>query len=230
MDRFTKQHKIIDLVEANHHLLPVINRFGISLGNNKNLDQICRSQNINIDFFLVIINTFHNDEYFPETELKSFHTSLIINYLKKTHQYYVEYILPKLDLLLKQIIQSNHTEINQLDILNLFYHKYKNELLLHIREEEELVFPYIESLVENTNTKPQYTIHTFEKEHSNVDEKLNDLKSLLINYIEPVYENNAGNEFLITLLRFEKDIKNHARIEDIILVPQVLELEKKLNG
>lgn len=31
MDTFTKQHKIIDLVQANYHLLPVINRFGINL-------------------------------------------------------------------------------------------------------------------------------------------------------------------------------------------------------
>lgn len=231
MDRFTKQNKIIDLVEANYHLLPVVNRFGINLGNkNKNLEQICLAQNINVDFFLVIVNTFHNNEYFPETELKSFSTSLIINYLKKTHQHYIEYVLPKLESLLKQIIESNKTEIHQLDILEQFYHKYKDELLLHIKEEEELVFPYIESLVENKIAKTKYNIHTFEKEHSNVDEKLNDLKNLIIKYIEPVYDNNTCNEFLITLYRFEKDIKNHARIEDIILVPQVLELEKHLNG
>lgn len=231
MDRFTKQNKIIDLVEANYHLLPVVNRFGINLGNkNKNLEQICLAQNINVDFFLVIVNTFHNNEYFPEAELKSFSTSLIINYLKKTHQHYIEYVLPKLESLLKQIIESNKTEIHQLDILEQFYHKYKDELLLHIKEEEELVFPYIESLVENKIAITKYNIHTFEKEHSNVDEKLNDLKNLIIKYIEPVYDNNTCNEFLITLYRFEKDIKNHARIEDIILVPQVLELEKHLNG
>lgn len=230
MDRFSKQNKIIDLVEANYHLLPVINRFGINLGNkDKSLGKICSALNIDIDFLLVIVNTFHNVEYFPETELKSFSPLLIIDYLKKTHKHYIEYVLPKLELLLRQLIESNKTEIHQLDIIEQFYLKYKEELLIHINEEEQEVFPYIANLMDNNQKNTQYNIHSFEKEHSNVDIKLNDLKNLIVKYIEPVYNNNICNEFLITLYRFEKDIKDHARIEDKILIPQVVELEKRLN-
>lgn len=231
MDRFTRQDKIIDLVEANYHLLPVINRFGICLGSrDQSLDKICKAQNINIDFFLAIVNTFHNEEYFPETELKSFSPILIIDYLKKTHQHYIEYVLPKLESLLKQLIESNQTEIHQLDLIEQFYLKYKEELLLHVNEEEQEIFPYIKSLVEKNEEQIKINIRSFEKEHSNVDVKLNDLKNLIIKYIEPVYDNNICNEFLITLFRFEKDISDHARIEDKILIPQVVELEKQLNG
>lgn len=230
MDRFTKHNKIIDLVEANYHLLPVINRFGINLGNkDKSLDKICSALNIDVDFVLVIVNTFHNEEYFPETELKSFPPTLIIDYLKKTHQHYSEYVLPKLESLLKQLIESNKTENNQLDIINQFYLKYKAELLSHINEEEQEVFPYITNLVDENQRISDYNIHSFEKEHSNVDVKLNDLKNLVVKYIEPVYNNNICNEFLITLYRLEKDINDHARIEDKILIPMVVELEKQSN-
>lgn len=231
MDKFTRQNKIIDLIVANYHLLPVINRFGISLGNkDKRLEKICQEKNINIDFFLVIVNTFHNDSYFPETELKNFSPALIINYLSKTHQYYLEYVLPRLEIMLNQLIESNNSEVNQLSIIKQFYNKYKEELLLHINEEETEVFPYILKLGEDSTTKGQYSIHTFEKEHSNVDIKLNDLINLIIKYVEPVYDNNLCNEFLITLFRFEKDIKKHARIEDKILIPQVVELENRIHG
>lgn len=231
MDKFTKQHRIIDLVQSNYHLLPVINRFGINLGNkDKSLDRICAERSINVDFFLVIINTFHNEAFFPEKELKAFPPILIIDYLQKTHQHYIGYIIPKLESLLKQLIESNKTEIHQLDIIEQFYLKYKEELLLHIDEEEKATFPYIKDLVVKNWKNPQYDIHTFEKEHTNVDVKLNDLKNLVIKYLEPVYDNNICNEFLITLFRFEKDIKDHARIEDKILIPQVVELEKQLHG
>lgn len=227
MGKFIKHNKIIDLVEANCHLLPVINRFGINLGNkDKSLEKICLSQDINVDFFLVIVNTFHNEEYFPETELKSFPITLIVDYLKKTHQHYIDYVLPKLESLLKQLIESNNTEIHQLDIIEQFYIKYKEELLLHINEEEQEVFPYINRLVEKNKGNNQYNIHSFEKEHTNVDVKLKDLKNLIIKYIDPVYDNNTCNDFLINLYRFEKDIKDHARIEDKILIPLVVELEK----
>jgi len=231
MDKFNRQNSITDLVEANYHLLPVLNRFGIELGNrDKRLEKICIEQNISIDFFLAIINTFHDDEYFPETELKAFSPLLIINYLKKTHQYYIEYVIPKLESLLMQLIESNKTEIHQLEIIEQFWLKYKDELLLHLDDEEQVAFPYIIDLVENNIKNTQYAIHTFEKEHTNVDIKLNDLKKLIIKYIDPVYDNNICNDFLITLFRFEKDIKDHARIEDKILIPQVIELEKQLNG
>lgn len=231
MNQFTKQNKIIDLVETNYHLLPVINRFDINLGNkDKSLEKICSALNIDIDFLLVIVNTFHNAEYFPETELKSFPPILIIDYLKKTHQHYITYVLPKLEYLLKQLIKSNETEIHQLDIIEQFYLKYKEELLLHINEEEQFLFPYITNLVESNKDNTQYNIHAFEKEHSNVDIKLNDLKNLIIKYLEPVYDNNICNDFLINLFRFEKDIKDHARIEDKILIPRIVELERQLNG
>lgn len=228
MESFTRQNKIIDLIESNYHLLPVLNRFGINLGNkDKSLAKICAALNINVDFVLVIINTFHNKNYFPESELKSYSPLLLVDYLRKTHHHYLTYVLPKLESLLDKIIQSNKTDIHQLDVIERFYQKYKNELLLHIEEEENEVFPYIKNLVKGTLSDVEYNIHTFEKEHSNVDEKLNDLKSLIIKYIDPVYDNNICNEFLITLYRFEKDIKDHARIEDTILVPQIVELEKK---
>ena len=230
MANFNKGNKIIDLVEVNYHLLPVINRFGINLGNkDKSLEKICAEQDINIDFLLVILNTFNNEDYFPEAELKSFSPVLIIDYLRKTHLHYTGYVLPNLEMLLKQLIESNKTEIHQLDLIEQFYFKYKEELLLHINDEEEVVFPYITNLIESNQKNPDYNIYSFEKEHTNVDEKLNDLKSLIVKYIEPVYDNNICNDFLIALLRFERDLKDHARIEDKILVPQIMELEKQLN-
>ncbi len=231
MDRFTKDSKIIDLIETNYHLLPVINRFGIRLGNkDKSLDKICSSLNVNVDFFLTIINTFHNENYFPEEELKAFSPLLIIDYLKKTHQHYAEYVLPKLENLLNQLILSSQTDTQQLNIIQKFYEKYKTELLLHVQEEEDIVFPYIQQLIKNKKIDKKYTIHSFEKEHSNVEIKLNDLKNLIVKYIEPVYNDNICNEFLITLFRFEKDINDHTRIEDKILTPQVAEIERKING
>jgi regulator of cell morphogenesis and NO signaling len=59
-----------------------------------------------------------------------------------------------------------------------------------------------------------------------VEEKLNDLKNLIIKYIPPEYDENVCNEFLLTLALFEKDLEDHARIENKILTPLVLEIEK----
>lgn len=225
---FTGANRIIDLVEINHHLLPVINRFGIYLGNkDQTFEQICRAQNIDVDFFLAILNTYHNADYFPEQELKSFSPFLIIEYLQKTHHYYQDYVLPKIDRLLDGMIKSAKSNTHQLTLIVKFYEKYKNEFLLHISEEEEEVFPYIKSILTQAGSKTKYTIHSFEKEHGHVDDKLNDLINLIVKYVEPVYDPNLCNEFLVEIFQLEKDARDHARIEDKILIPLVVELESQ---
>jgi regulator of cell morphogenesis and NO signaling len=230
MEIFVKENKMATLLRSNYHLLPVINRFGIRLGfKDKTIDDICTKNSINPDFFLAIINTFHNKSYFPEDKLLAFSPVLIINYLRKTHQYYMEYFLPKIEKLLEQLISGCTKNCHELKMIDSFYKKYKNELMLHMMDEEENVFPYVLELVNsNKRSVSGYSIQSFEKEHLNVEIKLNDLKNLIIKYIEPSYNDNDCNEFLIMLFRFEQDIKDHDRIEEKILFPQVIRIEKEL--
>lgn len=227
MEIFTKENRMTEVIRTNYYLLPVINRFGIGLGlKDKTIQEICKEKNINTDFFLIVINTYHNEEYFPQKEFMSFSPILIVDYLKKTHNYYLNYVLPRIEKILEQFISNCSDKCKDMIMIDSFYKKYKEEFLLHIREEEEIVFPYIINLVNKTpDSTKNYSVHVFEKEHTNIDIKLNDLKNLIIKYIEPVYDNNLCNEFLITLYHFEKDVIDHARIEDKILIPQVLSLE-----
>lgn len=226
MDLFKSDDKLFRLVNANCNLLPVINRFGIRPGfKDKTVAEACEEKNINKDFFLALINTYNNPDYFPEEELKRFSPLLIVDYLKKTHEYYITYFLPKIEMLLEKLVSAN----TDFKMIGSFYEKYKNELLLHIKDEEENVFPHIINFIQNhkkSNIKD--TPLSFEKEHSNAEMKLSDLKNLLIRYLEPAYDNNDFNEFVSMLYRFEKDIIDHARIEDHILVPQIRELKKRI--
>jgi regulator of cell morphogenesis and NO signaling len=75
-----------------------------------------------------------------------------------------------------------------------------------------------------------YSIQSFEKEHTNVDEKLFDLKNIIIKYLEPNYAHRICNDFLYELFQFERDLTDHARIEDKILVPKVMRIENELKN
>lgn len=228
MDLFKSNDKLFTLVNENYNLLPVINRFGIRPGfKDKTVAEVCDEKQINKDFFLALINTYDNPEYFPEAELLSFSPVLLVDYLKKTHDYYRAYFLPKIELLLDKLISENPESKSELKTIISFYEKYKKELLLHIDDEEENVFPFVVNFLQD-NSAPQIANNSlsFEKEHTNVEMKLSDLKNLLIKYLEPVYSDNDFNEFVATLYQFEKDIIDHARIEDKILVPQIQELKQ----
>ena len=76
--------QLSEVVEEHPSLIPVINRFGIRLGlGDKSVKTLCEEHSLDMDFLLTVINTFLNEEYFPEKKLQTFHTSQIIDYLTK---------------------------------------------------------------------------------------------------------------------------------------------------
>lgn len=234
MKLFTRDEKLANVVFNNYHLLPVLNRFGIRMGfGDATVAEVCNAKKINENFFLDIINAFHNTEYFPESEFHTFSPALIVDYLQRTHHYYLSWVLPKMEKQLEQLILSSKAHEDNLKLIRTFFLKYKSELLLHIMDEEESVFPYVlridEALRMNLTVSEEDTMRSikeYEKEHSDVDEKLNDLKNLVIKFLVAEYDDNLCNDFLITLFRFERDLIDHARIEDKILVPIVARIEK----
>ncbi len=234
MSHFTKEDKLAKLIHANHFLLPVINRFGIRLGFNDNTVQsVCQEKGIDVNFFLTITNTFSNKDYFPESELLSFSPMLIVEYLRKTHQYYFNYLFPEVERRLDRVLSDCKENCQDLQLIKSFYEKYKEELSKHIEEEEETVFPYVMAIIKayENNSKLEdrflnYSMKSFEKEHTHVDQKIYDLKNIVIKYLKADYDDNHCNAFLFSIFQFEKDLLDHARIEDKILVAKVKELEK----
>jgi regulator of cell morphogenesis and NO signaling len=232
MRLFTAEDKMTSVIRSNYEILPVLNRFGIRLGiGDVTIAEVCDEKKININFFLLIINTFNNEEYFTVEIPHSVSPDLVIGYLRKTHLYYLNYIVPRLEQVLEKMVSGAPSGSPDLKVIDSFYKKYKKELLLHIGDEEENTFPYVLGLLSGS-VKPGegYNIKVFEREHSDLDTKLRDLRNLIIKYLRPEYDDNDCNEFLISLFRFEKDLKDHARIEDKILVPMVHKIEKKLSG
>ncbi len=226
-----------DLIHSNYLLLPVINRFGVRLGfGDMTVGDICADKGIDMNFFLAIVNAFHNHEYFPEEELRAFSSVLIIDYLRKSHLDFIQVRIPKIEFLLSRLVANSASD--DLKVIQTFYNKYKEELIAHINDEEENAFPYVLELQKayDLNIRPlpesvrNYSIQSFEKEHTNVDEKLFDLKNIIIKYLKPNYNDHDCNEFLFELFQFERDLQDHARIEDKILVPKVMDIEKAIKN
>jgi regulator of cell morphogenesis and NO signaling len=230
--------KMAELIHLNYHLLQIISRFGIRLGfGDKTIRQVCTDYRIDVDFFLEIVKSYHIDSYLPEKHLSRFAISTIVDYLRKSHEYYVRSKVPEIAILLKQLagIAVNVPE-QTMKMIDEFFTVYKNELEWHIGREEEKVYPYV-FRVEKAflNKQPsadlveqikRYSIDDYEREHDNIEDKLLDLKNILIKYIPAPAEQGITQSILFELFRLERDLRDHARIEDKILVPKVKSMEK----
>jgi regulator of cell morphogenesis and NO signaling len=239
MKLITSNMKMADAIHNNYLLIPVINRFGIRLGFGDNtITSICAEYGIDVDFFLTIINAFSYADYFPEKKLQTFNVLMIVGYLKKTHKYYRDTQVPIIEKHLKTLVKKSPKENKSIQLVNKFFEEYKKELFAHLKHEETVTFPYVEQ-VYNTFNSPdktlkrnsgsRYSMKVYESEHDEIDEKLFDLKNILIKYINGDFHQATVNEIIFELFRLEKDIKDHARIENNILMPLVTEMEKSLS-
>ncbi len=237
---FTTKTLMADVIHIDYRLIPILGRFGIDYGfGNKSVIEVCEENNINVYFFLEIIKSFHNHQYFPQEELQKFNADVIIKYLSSTHQYYSERKVPEIKEIINTLEKSVDPEhLSKISLLNNFFKDYIVELLKHLEREEKNVFPYILKLEKSISNKVYDVslihdiegepIENYEQSHENMEVKLSDLKNLIIRHLPPVIRQDLCQKLLTELFRLENDLKDHSRIEDKVLVPKVKQLEKQI--
>lgn len=231
--------KMTDVIHLNHLLITVVNRFGISMGfGDKTIREICEQHQIDIDFFLQIVNSFHDENYFPRLQFLNFPIARFIEYLRRAHSDYLYRNIPAIENLLEKLANSYQGEQAHITFLQKFFTEYKNELVIHISREEQRVFPYVIDLElaytkleidENLHNRIiQYSIGDYFDEHNNVEEKLYDLKNILIKYFPNGGDMHLKEELVHRLFSLEKDLNRHSLMEDKVLVPKVAMIEREL--
>lgn len=214
--------KLCDIILDEPTLIPVINRFGISLGiGDKNIRTICEERKMDTDFFLTILNTFTNDNYFPENRLKTFCVAQIIDYLTKTNLYYERFQLPNIERHFYSLIEKSDCENSNLELIRKFFFEFKNELLARIENDREQWFPNIRAFY--SRLQPNEHIALGHKDTEELDDaleaKLNDLKSLFVKHLTGDYDSNLCYAVIFAIDSLEKDIRQHNRIRNRILSP-----------
>lgn len=236
----TPQMKMADVIHRDYRLIPIIGRFGIDFGfGNKSVGEVCDENDINTWFFLEIVNSYHNPQYFPQEQLQKFSAKQIIAYLSSTHSYYKDVKIPEIQGYIDEMEKKASEEhTNNVKLLNDFFKGYVEELELHLEHEDKEIFPYVIEL-ENALEEGKISIdlkkkiieepiEDYERGHEDVEVKLSDLKNLIIKFLPPVLCKELCKKLLTELYRLENDLENHSRIEDNVLVPKVKMLEQTI--
>lgn len=216
--------KLADLVLTNYRLLFVFPRFGIELSVGENtVKQVCERKGISIPLFLLVCNVYSFKEYLPEKRiLDNIPLDNLITYLRNCHKDYLETLIPQIISEILDVTQSCHQAM-----FEKFCEKYKNEVIAHFEYEENVVFPYISFLLQRNKTD-NYSIGEFEKNHSNIEESLNDLQNILIKYLPGDCPIEKSRKALIDLFLLEDDLSKHTLLEERILVSLVERIEKDI--
>ena len=222
---FSKDSKFAELMTDDRQLLQLLPRFGIGLGfGDRSVEQVCQMNQVNTDLFLMISEIYSDSSFKPEKhELQHIDMGDLLSYLKASHLYYLDERFPHIEEHLQRIIDACGQKYGPM--LSHFYDEYKQEVMRHIKYyEEEVVFPYIEALLNGKRTD-SYKIVEFEHNHTNIQDTLDDMMNILLKYLPGDILPKERIEISHDIIELSDDLNRHSLIEERILIPCVESLE-----
>ena len=164
----------------------------------------------------------------------------LADYIFNTHHSYIRKIIPELlgySIKVAGVHGGQHPELLRIRQL---LEQIDAELNIHMLKEEMILFPYIKQLDNLVKKLPTDTrlhletvelpIHMMETEHEQVGMSLEAIRSLSNHFTVPA-DGCASYRLLYDLLKeFEEDMHIHIHLENNILFPKAIELEKVLNA
>lgn len=226
--RYTGTDKMSDLISDNYSLLMVMSRFGLSLGfGDRTVSEVCETQGVHCPTFLTVAN-FVSESKHTENSYSDYSLTALVNYLKQSHAYFLDFNLPSIRRKLIETIDcSGKDEIASL-ILK-FFDAYAREVRRHMEYENRSVFTYIEQLLSG-HMSDTYDIATFASRHGQVNTKLTELKNIIVKYYPGKQHNNMLNAVLFDIYNCEQDLATHCDVEDYLLIPAVSSLERQMQN
>lgn len=225
MPLYDRETKLCDILFHEPSAITVINRFGIYLGvGDDSVETVCAKHDVDTVFFLSIINTYLNEDYFPENILKSVNLKLIVDYLSKTDTYYEQFQLPNIERHFNSLVMhSRPNNNNNLPLLRKFFMQMKEELLANIRNDREVRFPLLLKLQKGREELSADDVALFkailEDDGHLIEDKEADLLSFFIIHLRGDYDHNLCRAVVSAIFTLGKDINQNNRIRHRILRP-----------
>ena len=128
----------------------------------------------------------------------------------------------------KKLVEAIDNTNNDVTYLIMkFYDDYVSEVRKHMEYEESTVFVFVDQLLKG-QIPENFEITTFSKNHKPVEDKLNELKNIIIKYYPAEKNNNLLNNVLYDIFLCEDNLFSHSKVEDYMFVPAVMDIERRL--
>ncbi|HEV7333008.1 MAG TPA: DUF542 domain-containing protein [Flavisolibacter sp.] len=165
--------------------------------------------------------------------------AFLIDYITHVHHGYIRNVLPSLKSLMNSYVPGHLKKFPHLAAVQETFNHLASEVEEHTAREEESIFPYVKQIINTYNRKEVYGnlfVRTMSKpladmvkvEHGRIAIHLKHLRELTGNY-SFVPDACTNYQVLYNKMKeFDADMVQHKHLENNILFPRVLEMEKSL--
>ena len=236
----TTEKTVRELALENPVATRVFEKLGIDYccGGNKSLDEACRAAKLNTDQVLDALERAEQSARATQEEHNWQTEALadLIAHIKNTHHVYTREELARLAPLFDKVCSvhgKNHPEL--LEIREAFQ-GLAAELTTHLMKEEMVLFPYVkrmeEAAIEKAPMVPapfgtvQNPVSMMEREHDSAGNALRAMRAASHGYAAPEDACVSYRTLYRALAEFEADLHQHIHLENNILFPRAVAMEK----
>lgn len=224
------------IISYNRNIDHLFGRYNIGSDSTKNLDKICQDDEINIDLLLDLINCYDDLDFLKKTSFEEYSIPDLIDYLEKSHQYYLLKRIPEIEQSLEKLTKQESFTFNY--VLLMFFKEYKKDIISHFKTEDEILFPFCKVLhnyLQNNSQEDlifilenQKKAFSIMRDHQQNKDGIDDLQNVLLKYSPNNKKLSYFEIFLNQMSVFQHDLKIHAEIEENILVKKTTKLLNSL--
>jgi regulator of cell morphogenesis and NO signaling len=233
-----KESKIGEIVAQDFRTAGVFEKYGVDFccGGKKSINEACSDSGIDSD---ELINNLMQVNGSRETNnFNSWEPDFLIDYIINNHHKYVLGALPVITAHTEKVSSKHGEKHPEVIKISGLFAGLKAELESHMQKEERMLFPYIKHLSEivrlgqDASYPPfgsvENPIKVMETEHETAGKIIAEIYKLSSAYLIPEDACTSYTVLYKELKEFEDDLHVHIHLENNILFPKAVELEKKL--
>lgn len=171
-----------------------------------------------------------------DIDFQSWPLDLLADYIEKTHHRYVEEKIKEIKPFLRKVVSVHGKSHPELIEVHKEFLKSAGELGAHMKKEELIIFPFIRKMIAKQKNKEGLEkaqfgslanpIEMMKEEHDQEGKRYRRIASLTNNYSPPADACNTFRVSYAMLKEFEENLHQHIHLENNILFPKAIELEK----
>ena len=237
--RIQPHDTIGDIVAADYRAAAVFERFGLDFccGGRQTLNDVCQQPAIDAAALLGALDELSGEDVAAD-DVAGWPLDWLVDYILSRHHAYMRAAIPTIAAHTAKIAVVHGDRSPELHEVARVFGNIASGLRLHMMKEEEILFPYIRSLVETERAgrrvepSPFGTVHNpirmMEAEHQEAGHELQRLRELTRGYALPDFACTTYRACFEELQDFERDLHRHVHLENNVLFPRAIALESAL--
>ncbi len=204
------------------------------------LEEACSKHGFELDELISELEALERPSSSEQLELSDMNIAELAEFIVQTHHTFTKKVLSAIPDRLDTVIRVHGRRHPELVELQTKFTPFSEKLTIHLQKEEEILFPDLEKMVQaqqNASFNPDDNfsgtvsrmIGEMEQEHEVAGEILDGIHTHTNGFKAPEDACNTYRLLYSELAALEQDLHRHIALENYMLFPKAIELERTLS-